>query len=214
MGDADDEEASAEERALFPPLAISASDAESTPGGGSACGNKRSGDGTTSSAPEPAITGAPPLLYELYAVLVHSGSASFGHYYALIKDLEHGEWYEFNDSSVTPIKESELQRAWGSAASTSSWASSSSAYMLLYRRKSADGEAEASRTADAEKAAAGAVSGVADYVSTHASGADANGEPAKGADFKRVRLTPPYGAAEGSASVDPMALSATADLNA
>ena len=42
----------------------------------------------------PAAAGRPaaPLLYELYAVLVHKGSANFGHYYALIKDLESAEW--------------------------------------------------------------------------------------------------------------------------
>ena len=68
----------------------------------------------------------------------------------------------------------------------------------------------------AEKAADG-VSGVADYVSTHANGATANManmESAKGADFKRLRLTPPYGAAEGTVSVEAMALGAAADLNA
>ena len=53
--------------------------------------------------------------YELYAVLVHQGSASFGHYYALIQDLAHGEWFEFNDSTVKPIKASELKRAVGGA---------------------------------------------------------------------------------------------------
>ena len=29
-------------------------------------------------------------------MLVHAGSASFGHYYALIKDVDAGEWHEFN----------------------------------------------------------------------------------------------------------------------
>lgn len=73
------------------------------------------------------------LKYELYAVLVHSGSAAFGHYYALIKDLDEGEWHEFNDSTVRPIKESELARAFGSGNS------SGSAYLLLYRRANSTG---------------------------------------------------------------------------
>eukprot|EP00310_Coccolithus_braarudii_P015546 CAMPEP_0183343100 /NCGR_PEP_ID=MMETSP0164_2-20130417/9077_1 /TAXON_ID=221442 /ORGANISM="Coccolithus pelagicus ssp braarudi, Strain PLY182g" /LENGTH=75 /DNA_ID=CAMNT_0025513851 /DNA_START=1 /DNA_END=225 /DNA_ORIENTATION=- len=67
-------------------------------------------------------------MYELYAVLVHSGSAGWGHYYALIKDLEKSDWNEFNDSVVRPIKASELSKAFGG-----SEAGSTSAYMLLYR---------------------------------------------------------------------------------
>ena len=81
--------------------------------------------------------GAGGAVYELYAVLVHAGSASFGHYYALIKDVENGEWHEFNDATVKPIKESELQRAWGGAGTAGGWGATSSAYMLMYRRKEA-----------------------------------------------------------------------------
>ena len=82
----------------------------------------------------PASPPPPPRsLYELYAVLVHSGSASFGHYYALIKDLSEGDWHEFNDVSVSPIKPAELSRAHGGASG------SSSAYLLLYRAKGAPG---------------------------------------------------------------------------
>jgi hypothetical protein len=32
--------------------------------------------------------------------MIHSGSAFGGHYYAFIKDLETGLWFNFNDSSV------------------------------------------------------------------------------------------------------------------
>ena len=45
-----------------------------------------------------------------------------------LKDLEAGEWWEFNDSTVTPIKESALARAYGGYGAAS-------AYMLLYRSK-------------------------------------------------------------------------------
>jgi ubiquitin C-terminal hydrolase len=31
-------------------------------------------------------------VYELYAVLVHQGSADFGHYYAFIKNFGDGQW--------------------------------------------------------------------------------------------------------------------------
>ncbi len=36
--------------------------------------------------------------YSLYAIANHSGTPSFGHYYAYIK--VRGEWKEFNDSAV------------------------------------------------------------------------------------------------------------------
>ena len=148
-------------------------------------------------------------MYELYAVLVHSGSASFGHYYALIKDLEHGEWHEFNDSNVKPIKESELQRAWGSATASSSWSSTSSAYMLLYRRC-----ADARTLVVVEPASASQFSATA---ATHSDGvgggdgatrllaqqmpANADGDECKAKqDFKRLRLTPPRNGAPDSSS--------------
>lgn len=39
-------------------------------------------------------------VYELYAVVNHSGSLHGGHYYAEIKSFEDQMWYEFNDSTV------------------------------------------------------------------------------------------------------------------
>lgn len=44
-----------------------------------------------------------PYMYELFAIMIHSGSASGGHYYAYIKDFENGEWFCFNDQSVTSV---------------------------------------------------------------------------------------------------------------
>lgn len=38
-------------------------------------------------------------IYELYSVLIHSGGAMGGHYYAFIRNFETGKWYKFNDSS-------------------------------------------------------------------------------------------------------------------
>jgi ubiquitin C-terminal hydrolase len=53
-----------------------------------------------------------PHVYELYGVLVHSGSALGGHYYAYIRDLDNphpsGAWYNFNDSSVSSIDVEEV----------------------------------------------------------------------------------------------------------
>mmetsp|Transcript_32739 Transcript_32739/g.56995 ORF Transcript_32739/g.56995 Transcript_32739/m.56995 type:complete len:1043 (+) Transcript_32739:920-4048(+) len=76
-----------------------------------------------------------PDVYELFSVMIHSGSAFGGHYYAYIRSFEKGGWYCFNDSSVRPIQESELKRVYGSN-TKSSWSSnySTNAYMLMYRR--------------------------------------------------------------------------------
>ncbi len=53
-------------------------------------------------------------VYELYAVLIHSGVINGGHYYAYIKDLNTQRWWNFNDSSVTSIDEAVVREAWGS----------------------------------------------------------------------------------------------------
>jgi hypothetical protein len=73
-----------------------------------------------------------PHVYELYSVLIHSGSLTGGHYYAYIKDVDSGVWCNFNDSSVTRIDEVDVLSAAGSDAG-SRW-SSANAYMLMYRR--------------------------------------------------------------------------------
>mmetsp|Transcript_59707 Transcript_59707/g.82027 ORF Transcript_59707/g.82027 Transcript_59707/m.82027 type:complete len:87 (-) Transcript_59707:1318-1578(-) len=54
-----------------------------------------------------------PFVYDLYAVMVHSGGAYGGHYYAYIKDLETNQWYNFNDSSVRPISVLEVVEMFG-----------------------------------------------------------------------------------------------------
>ncbi len=66
-------------------------------------------------------------MYELYSVLVHSGSAMGGHYYAYIKSFEDGKWYNFNDATVTPIDQDEITKVFGDKSS------SATAYMLKYR---------------------------------------------------------------------------------
>lgn len=38
-----------------------------------------------------------PYVYELFSIMVHSGSAAGGHYYAYVKSFENGRWYSFND---------------------------------------------------------------------------------------------------------------------
>lgn len=44
-----------------------------------------------------------PYVYELFSIMIHSGSASGGHYYAYIKDFKHGKWYCFDDQSVSRV---------------------------------------------------------------------------------------------------------------
>ena len=87
-------------------------------------------------------------VYELFAVLVHSGAIYGGHYYAYIKDMDSGKWLDFNDSTVTEIEESSVRETWGgkikssfssygsSSRYTSSYQSSTNAYMLQYRKVS------------------------------------------------------------------------------
>lgn len=45
-----------------------------------------------------------PYVYELFSIMIHSGSASGGHYYAYIKDFQSNMWYCFNDQSVSRVR--------------------------------------------------------------------------------------------------------------
>jgi ubiquitin carboxyl-terminal hydrolase 8 len=58
--------------------------------------------------------------FELIGVCNHAGGAGFGHYYSYCKHKD-GNWYEFNDRSVSQINEDRLV--------------SNSAYCLFYRKK-------------------------------------------------------------------------------
>lgn len=62
-------------------------------------------DMTSSSTETKSILGNDPgpYNYELFSIMIHSGSASGGHYYAYIKEFENGEWFCFNDQSVSPV---------------------------------------------------------------------------------------------------------------
>lgn len=46
-----------------------------------------------------------PYMYELFSIMIHSGSASGGHYYAYIKEFRKGDWFCFNDQSVSRVSE-------------------------------------------------------------------------------------------------------------
>lgn len=86
--------------------------------------------------PQDMIRRNGPHVYELYSVLIHSGSALGGHYYAYIKSLETGKWFNFNDSHVSEISDEELKTAWGGSGGSSygsRMSYSTCAYMLMYR---------------------------------------------------------------------------------
>jgi ubiquitin carboxyl-terminal hydrolase 47 len=51
--------------------------------------------------------------YELFSIIIQSGTANGGHYYAYIKSLEDGEWYCFNDRNVDFIDKNDLKNVFG-----------------------------------------------------------------------------------------------------
>ncbi|XP_020645564.3 ubiquitin carboxyl-terminal hydrolase 47 isoform X1 [Pogona vitticeps] len=82
------------------------------------------------------------LLYELFSVMVHSGSAAGGHYYACIKSFSDDQWYSFNDQHVSKITREDIKKTYGGTSGSrgyysSAFASSTNAYMLIYRLKDA-----------------------------------------------------------------------------
>ncbi|EDW69744.2 ubiquitin carboxyl-terminal hydrolase 47 [Drosophila virilis] len=78
-----------------------------------------------------------PYIYDLFAIMIHSGSASGGHYYAYIKDFDNDEWFCFNDQNVSTITQEDIQRSFGGPNGSyysSAYTSSTNAYMLMYRQ--------------------------------------------------------------------------------
>lgn len=79
------------------------------------------------------------LTYQLFSIMIHSGSASGGHYYAYIKDFTSDDWFCFNDQSVTRISDDDIKRTYGSGTrSMGGYAASANAYMLMYRQCNED----------------------------------------------------------------------------
>ncbi|XP_049864801.1 ubiquitin carboxyl-terminal hydrolase 47 isoform X4 [Schistocerca gregaria] len=79
-----------------------------------------------------------PYVYELFSIMIHSGSASGGHYYAYIKDFKKNEWFCFNDQIVTRITQDDITKTYGGGPSrgyySGAYSSSTNAYMLMYRQ--------------------------------------------------------------------------------
>jgi len=69
------------------------------------------------------------LPYDLFAIMMHSGTARGGHYYSYIKSFKDNKWYRFNDAVVSPLEAKEgedvLALAHGNGKGTS-------AYLLMY----------------------------------------------------------------------------------
>lgn len=91
----------------------------------------------TKNAKESECTG--PYLYELFSIMIHSGSAAGGHYYAYIKSFVDGQWYSFNDQHVSKIGYDEITKIYGGASVSrgyysATYSSSTNAYMLMYRQ--------------------------------------------------------------------------------
>ncbi|XP_075229694.1 ubiquitin carboxyl-terminal hydrolase 47-like [Lycorma delicatula] len=79
-----------------------------------------------------------PYVYELFSIMIHSGSASGGHYYAYIKEFSNGEWFCFNDQTVSRITSDDITKTYGGGMIrgyySGAYSSSTNAYMLMYRQ--------------------------------------------------------------------------------
>ncbi|KAH0806153.1 Clan CA, family C19, ubiquitin hydrolase-like cysteine peptidase [Histomonas meleagridis] len=87
-----------------------------------------------------------PSVFELFGVLVHSGSAFAGHYYSFLRTKLDDQWYEFDDSDVTKTTEEKaINDNFGGeyqSITRNVWKreKSYSAYILIYVRKDAEHE--------------------------------------------------------------------------
>ncbi|XP_075532033.1 ubiquitin carboxyl-terminal hydrolase 47-like isoform X5 [Dermacentor variabilis] len=112
---------------------------------GSGSGSNADAAANARNLKRPINTG--PYVYELFSIMVHSGSANGGHYYAYIKSFTEGQWYCFNDAQVSRVTYDEIRKTYGGGQSRggyyiSSYASSTNAYMLMYRRVDKEQNAE------------------------------------------------------------------------
>lgn len=86
--------------------------------------------------------------YNLRGVVVHMGTAEFGHYYSFIGDREHDKWYEFNDTFIREMDKEDIAAeafggeerwSWGSQYTSSQFSQlrekHRNAYLLFYERK-------------------------------------------------------------------------------
>eukprot|EP01105_Mastigella_eilhardi_P014361 TRINITY_DN3272_c0_g1_i6.p1 TRINITY_DN3272_c0_g1~~TRINITY_DN3272_c0_g1_i6.p1 ORF type:complete len:2846 (+),score=628.82 TRINITY_DN3272_c0_g1_i6:898-8538(+) len=107
-------------------------------------------DGVDSPAPTPSLTPSPASSsmspppqgcceYELSGVLVHMGTADYGHYYSYARDRRTGDWLCFNDTCVEKFDPAMVaEQCYGGVdpSATSTWVRprTYSAYMLFYQQ--------------------------------------------------------------------------------
>ena len=70
--------------------------------------------------------------YELFSIMIHSGSALGGHYYAYIKSVESQKWFNFNDSVVKEIEVNDIENVFGGIVGNGIYGAN--AYLLMYRQ--------------------------------------------------------------------------------
>ena len=94
--------------------------------------------------------------YKLKGVLVHSGTAEFGHYYSFI--LVDGKWIEFNDTKVAEFdpNQENIKKEWFGADADGGGLfpftqTSKSAYMLFYEKVAQAETSKPTETMDIEK---------------------------------------------------------------
>ncbi|XP_046546344.1 LOW QUALITY PROTEIN: ubiquitin carboxyl-terminal hydrolase 47-like [Haliotis rubra] len=81
-----------------------------------------------------------PYEYELFSIMIFTCGAAGGHYYmCYIKSFKDGQWYSFNDQQVTRITYDDIRKTYGGSSLgrgfySSAYASSTNAYMLMYRQ--------------------------------------------------------------------------------
>ena len=77
-----------------------------------------------------------PSDYELFGVLVHSGTTKSGHYYSFLRTSPSPQWYKFNDSRVEEAKSAEaIDENWGGENDMDGimpYPKNYSAYLLVY----------------------------------------------------------------------------------
>ena len=67
----------------------------------------------------PEVSKTPKCVYDLYAISNHFGTLSGGHYTAYCKNAINGKFYEFDDTSVSPIEDAKI--------------ATNAAYVLFYK---------------------------------------------------------------------------------
>ena len=72
--------------------------------------------------------------YKLKSVVVHMGHSEGGHYYAFIKDEKSRKWYQFNDTSVIPFNEFNLDNETFGGKEDNGENKNRSAYLLFYEK--------------------------------------------------------------------------------